>query len=62
MGGMISKSEISRIVVEQLDAWQREKYWGELVLKISIKNGDPQQLAVVTERTFRDLQTPPTKT
>ena len=53
---MIAANEVARIVLEELDKLQREKHWGELVFKVSLKNGDPQQLAVVCEKTFRELQ------
>ncbi len=54
--------EITRIVLEELDKLQREKHWGELVFKVSLKNGDPQQLAVGYEKTFRELQPVSVKT
>lgn len=52
---MIASNEVARIVAEELEKLQREKHWGELVFKVSLKNGDLQQLAVICEKTFRDL-------
>lgn len=53
---MISSTDVARIVLEELAELQQEKHWGDLVFKVSLKNGDPQQLAVGYEKTFRELQ------
>lgn len=58
---MISSTDVARIVLEELTKLQKEQHWGELVFKVSLKNGDPQQLAVVYEKTFRELQPVATK-
>ena len=53
---MIAANDVARIVLEELTKLQREKHWGDLVFKVSLKNGDPQQLAVGYEKTFREFQ------
>lgn len=58
---MISSTDVARIVLEELTKLQKEQHWGELVFKVSLKNGDPQQLAVGYEKTFRELQPVATK-
>ena len=58
---MITSNEVVRIVLEELDKLQREKHWGEVVFRIPLKNGDPQQLNVGYERTFREPNRAPAK-
>ncbi|MBN2394820.1 MAG: hypothetical protein JXR84_29085 [Anaerolineae bacterium] len=50
---MIAANEVARIVLEELDKLQQEQHWGELVFKVSLKNGDLQQLAARSGTTRR---------
>lgn len=50
---MISVEQISQIVIDELKRCKDEAHWGDIVFKIDLKNGDPQQLAVGYEKTFR---------
>jgi hypothetical protein len=50
---MIAITDVARIVLDELNKLQREKHWGELALKVSLKNGDPQQLAARSGTTRR---------
>ena len=59
---MIHPTKIAKLILAELDRLKREQHWGELKLEITVKNGDPQQLAVVNTRTFRDLEPQPSET
>lgn len=58
---MVDASAIARLVLDELTKLKREAHWGEVVLRITLKNGDAQQVAIINERTYRDLP-PPTPT
>ncbi|HNT74371.1 MAG TPA: hypothetical protein PKH77_05035 [Anaerolineae bacterium] len=51
---MIATEQIVKIVSEELKKLKGEQHWGEVVFKVPLKNGDPQQLHVVCEKTFRE--------
>lgn len=52
-GNMIATEQIAQIVTDELEKLKDEKHWGEVVFRIPLRNGDPQQLNVVFEKTFR---------
>jgi hypothetical protein len=56
---MVDANAIATLITEELSKLKREAHWGELMLRITLKNGDVQQIAIVNERTFRDLPPPP---
>ena len=55
---MVDASAIAKLVMDELTKLKREAHWGEMTLRITLKNGDAQQVAIVQERTFRDLPPP----
>ena len=55
---MVDASAISKLIVDELARLKCEAHGGELVLRITLKNGDAQQVAITNERTYRDLPPP----
>jgi len=56
---MVDANGVAQLIVSELTRLKREAHWGEFTVRVTLKNGDAQQVAIVHERTFRDLPPPP---
>jgi len=59
---MLKPQDVGDMVITELERLASEKHWGTLRFEVTLKNGDAQQLAVVTERTYREPQPPKRET
>jgi len=59
---MLKPQDVVKMVTVELERLVAEKHWGTLRFEVTLKNGDAQQLAVVTERTYREPQPPKRET